>query len=152
MGPTSPFILDPVCLLEYRASGFRESILSEEYLSINQPCPDRIEVIWLTALPPRSKLPFSFTSRSLNMAVLSSIVLGLLASVAVASPTPVQYSPDEIAQLVPRATIASDAVVGFAETVPSGTEGALYEAYQPYLYVVNGCVPFPAVNAAGDTR
>jgi hypothetical protein len=42
--------------------------------------------------------------------------------------------------------------VGFAQTVPDDTEGALYLAYQPYLYVVNGCVPFPGVDAAGDTK
>ncbi|KAK1999966.1 necrosis inducing protein [Colletotrichum falcatum] len=50
-----------------------------------------------------------------------------------------------------RAVIAHDAVVGFPETVPSGVVGALYLKYKPYLYVVNGCVPFPAVDAAGNT-
>lgn len=70
--------------------------------------------------------------------------LSLLASSVVASPTPVQ--------LESRAAIDSDAVVGFPETVPSGTVGTVYEAYQPYLYVVNGCVPFPAVDASGNTR
>lgn len=52
----------------------------------------------------------------------------------------------------PRAVIDDNLVVGFPETVPSGTVGAVYEAYQPYLYVVNGCVPFPAVDAEGNTR
>ena len=42
--------------------------------------------------------------------------------------------------------------VGFAETVPDGTTGDAYLAYQPYLYVVNGCVPFPGVDAAGNTK
>ncbi|KAH8690875.1 npp1 domain-containing protein [Talaromyces proteolyticus] len=51
-----------------------------------------------------------------------------------------------------RGTIASDEIVGFPETVPSGTTGDVYLAYKPYLYVVNGCVPFPAVNAEGDTN
>ena len=51
-----------------------------------------------------------------------------------------------------RGTIASDEIVGFPETVPSGTVGEVYEAYQPYLYVVNGCVPFPAVDAEGNTK
>lgn len=46
--------------------------------------------------------------------------------------------------------IDHDAVVGFAQTVPSGTEGTLYLKYKPYLYVVNGCVPFPAVDADGN--
>lgn len=51
-----------------------------------------------------------------------------------------------------RATIASNEIVGFDQTVPSGTVGDVYLAYQPYLYVVNGCVPFPAVDAEGDTK
>lgn len=77
------------------------------------------------------------------MAVLSRVLAGLLATVAVnATPMTLQS----------RASIASDAVVGFAETVPSGTVGTVYEAYQPYLYVVNGCVPFPAVDASGNTK
>jgi hypothetical protein len=67
-----------------------------------------------------------------------TIKLGLLAVVA-ASP------------LSERAVIASDAVVGFPETVPSGTAGSVYLAYKPHLKVVNGCVPFPAVDAAGNT-
>ncbi|KAJ9620458.1 hypothetical protein H2203_007664 [Taxawa tesnikishii (nom. ined.)] len=46
--------------------------------------------------------------------------------------------------------IDHDAVVGFAQTVPSGTEGTLYLKYKPHLYVTNGCVPYPAVDAAGD--
>lgn len=51
-----------------------------------------------------------------------------------------------------RADIAHDAVVGFAQTVPSTTEGTLMLKYQPYLYVVDGCVPFPAVDEDGNTR
>jgi hypothetical protein len=86
------------------------------------------------------------------MAVLSNLVLGLLASVAVASPTPVQYLPDHVADLMPRATLGVDEIVGFAETVPATTAGTVYEAYQPFLKVVNGCVPFPAVDAEGNTR
>lgn len=78
------------------------------------------------------------------MAVLSRFlqlsVVSLVASVSVTA-TPLQ----------PRAVIAHDAVVGFAETVPSGTVGNVYEAYQPFLKVVNGCVPFPAVDASGNT-
>lgn len=81
------------------------------------------------------------------MAVLSRFIVGLLASVVIASPTPVP----NIKQLVSRAVIAHDAVVSFAETVPATTQGTLYEAYQPFLKVVNGCVPFPAVEADGDT-
>ncbi|KAJ7123740.1 npp1 domain-containing protein [Mycena epipterygia] len=51
-----------------------------------------------------------------------------------------------------RAAIDSDQVVGFPQTVPSGTIGNVYLAYQPHLYVVNGCVPFPAVDASGNTN
>ena len=51
-----------------------------------------------------------------------------------------------------RGTVGADDIVGFPETVPGGTVGTVYEAYQPYLYVVNGCVPFPAVDAAGVTK
>ncbi|CAO2649973.1 Nn.00g012650.m01.CDS01 [Neocucurbitaria sp. VM-36] len=50
-----------------------------------------------------------------------------------------------------RAVINHDAVVGFPQTVPSGIAGTLYLKYKPFLQVFNGCVPFPAVNAAGDT-
>ena len=80
------------------------------------------------------------------MAVLSRFVklsVGLLAAASVnATPFSLQS----------RGTISSDDIVGFAQTVPSGTVGDVYLAYKPYLYVVNGCVPFPAVDAAGDTK
>jgi hypothetical protein len=51
-----------------------------------------------------------------------------------------------------RATIPHDEVVGFPQTVPSGIEGTLYLKYQPFLDVINGCVPFPAVDADGNVR
>jgi hypothetical protein len=51
-----------------------------------------------------------------------------------------------------RAVIAHTAVVGFPQTVPTGLTGTLMLKYKPFLNVFNGCVPFPAVNAAGDTR
>lgn len=66
----------------------------------------------------------------------------LLALVATALSAPVDK----------RAVISHDAVVGFAQTVPSGTTGTLYLKYKPYLKVENGCVPFPAVDASGNTR
>ncbi|KAB8292951.1 hypothetical protein EYC80_007315 [Monilinia laxa] len=68
--------------------------------------------------------------------------LSLLASTAIAAPS----------QIDSRAAIASNEVVGFAQAVPSGTVGDVYLAYKPYLKVVNGCVPFPAVDAAGNTN
>jgi hypothetical protein len=52
----------------------------------------------------------------------------------------------------PRAVIAHNAVVGFPQTVPADTTGQLYLKYKPYLKVFNGCVPFPAVEADGDTK
>ena len=50
-----------------------------------------------------------------------------------------------------RAVINHSAVAGFAQAVPSGTVGTLMLKYKPYLKVFNGCVPFPAVDAAGNT-
>ncbi|KAJ7836689.1 putative NPP1 domain protein [Mycena olivaceomarginata] len=75
---------------------------------------------------------------SLRHLLKQTIKLGLLAVVA-ASP------------LSERAVIDSDAVVGFLQTVPASTAGSVYLAYKPHLKVVNGCVPFPAVDAAGNT-
>lgn len=88
------------------------------------------------------------------MAVSSILKLALLAAVAVnAAPTKTENPVTRtLHQLFPRTTLAYDDIVGFSQTVPSGTEGDLYTAYQPYLYVVNGCVPFPAVDAEGDIR
>ena len=77
------------------------------------------------------------------MAVLSTL-LSVIAALVAVNATPVQ--------LQSRGTVSSDSIVGLPQAVPSDTEGALYLAYQPYLYVVNGCVPFPAVDAAGDTK
>lgn len=81
---------------------------------------------------------------SLAMAPLSQLLSFalLLAASSLASPT----------SLEKRAAIDHDAVVGFPQTVPSGTLGQLYLKYKPYLKVVNGCVPFPAVDAQGNTK
>jgi hypothetical protein len=79
------------------------------------------------------------------MAALSRLLqlsIGLLATAISATPL----------QLQERTTIGSNDIVGFAQAVPSGTVGSVYLAYKPYLKVVNGCVPFPAVNAAGATK
>lgn len=48
-----------------------------------------------------------------------------------------------------RAVVPHDEVVGFPQTVPDGTTGALDLRYKPYLYVASGCVTFPAVSPAG---
>ncbi|EMD88421.1 hypothetical protein COCC4DRAFT_65170 [Bipolaris maydis ATCC 48331] len=74
---------------------------------------------------------------------LRSLPLQLLAAASVVLSSPVS--------LESRAVIAHDAVVPFPETVPSGLVGQLMLKYKPFLKVFNGCVPFPAVNAAGDT-
>lgn len=73
-------------------------------------------------------------------------VLSILLSIGLMVSTFANASPVE-----KRAVIAHDAVVGFPETVPSTTAGKLYLAYKPHLKVVNGCVPFPAVDASGNT-
>ncbi|OJD31600.1 npp1 domain protein [Diplodia corticola] len=51
-----------------------------------------------------------------------------------------------------RDAIDHDAVVGFPETVPAGAVGELYEKFKPFLKVESGCVPFPAVDAQGNTN
>ncbi|KAH9862663.1 hypothetical protein J1614_010756 [Plenodomus biglobosus] len=53
--------------------------------------------------------------------------------------------------LVTREVIGHGAVVGFPETVPDDLTGRLYLKYKPYLKVFTGCVPYPAVDAAGNT-
>ncbi|KAJ7613706.1 putative necrosis and ethylene inducing peptide 2 precursor [Mycena polygramma] len=76
---------------------------------------------------------FYLLKRAINLGLMSLVVVGA-------------------APLTDRAAIDSDAVVGFPQTVPSGTAGSVYLAYQPHLKVVNGCVPFPAVDAEGNTN
>jgi hypothetical protein len=53
---------------------------------------------------------------------------------------------------IKRDDIDYDEVVGFDETVPDTTAGDLMLKWQPLLYVVDGCVPFPAVDEDGNTR
>lgn len=66
--------------------------------------------------------------------------------------TPVLAALVSAAAVQPRGTVGSDKIVGFPETVPAGTAGSVYKAYQPLLFIVNGCVPFPAVDSAGNTK
>ncbi|KAH7327510.1 necrosis inducing protein [Rhexocercosporidium sp. MPI-PUGE-AT-0058] len=51
-----------------------------------------------------------------------------------------------------RATLPTSTIVGLPEAVPNNVTGQLYQAYQPYLEVLNGCVPYPAVDANGNTN
>ena len=75
------------------------------------------------------------------MAPLFKIIsFALLAGASLAAPTE------------KRAVIGSDQVVSFPQTVPSGTLGTLYLKYKPFLKIVNGCVPFPAVDSQGNTK
>ncbi|KAL1651086.1 hypothetical protein SLS61_005604 [Didymella pomorum] len=74
---------------------------------------------------------------------VQSLALQLLAAATCISALPTSVEK--------RAVINHDAVVGFAQAVPSGTVGTLMLKYKPYLKVFNGCVPFPAVDAAGNT-
>ncbi|KAL3456834.1 NPP1-domain-containing protein [Aspergillus heterothallicus] len=83
-----------------------------------------------------------------------TLVLALVASAAsmpLSSTTATVPELNNTTFLTSRAVIDHDAVVGFPETVPDSTLGQLYLAYQPYLYVESGCVPFPAVDAEGNT-
>lgn len=109
--------------------------------------------------PSRSTLSYTMLAR------LSLTLLALAASASCAAlPVPARRAiiPTGAHGLRPtrtrntalarRSDIASDAVVGFDTTVPDSTEGTLMETWWPYLYVVDGCVPFPAVDADGDTR
>ncbi|CAG8252579.1 unnamed protein product [Penicillium nalgiovense] len=73
----------------------------------------------------------------------------LIAGLAALTALPVTASPVD---LVRRGTVGNADIVGLPQTVPSGAEGDLYLAYQPKLKVVNGCVPFPGVDAAGNTN
>lgn len=73
--------------------------------------------------------------------MLAKVSLLALVSAALAAP-----------QSVKRGDIDHDAVVGFPQTVPDTTTGELMLKWQPLLYVVDGCVPFPAVDAEGNTR
>lgn len=58
----------------------------------------------------------------------------------------------QASSLTARDVIDHDKVVGLPESVPSGIKGEVYKAYQPFLKVDEGCVPFPAVDAEGNTR
>ncbi|CAG8162547.1 unnamed protein product [Penicillium salamii] len=73
----------------------------------------------------------------------------LLTGLAALAVLPVSATPHALSR---RGTVDSDKLVGLPQTLPSGATGDLYLAYQPHLKVVNGCVPFPAVDADGNTN
>ena len=102
--------------------------------------PYVIRVPWIPRLDLSINCPAGYQQYDSTRMAVSTLLVSLFALGAIASP------------VEKRAVIDHDAVVGFAETVPSGTVGSVYEAYQPFLKVVNGCVPFPAVDSAGNTR
>lgn len=89
----------------------------------------------------------SVTGIMASFAYLVQVALLLVATIH-ASPLP----RSSATTLLKRATIASSKIVGLTETIPDGHFGDLYKAYQPYLKVRNGCVPFPAVDIDGNTK
>lgn len=95
-----------------------------------------------------STAPNNKTWVSSTVAMIANLpVSALVVSAAIAAPSRTDSSP-----VAKRSDIASDEVVGFDTTVADDTEGDLMLQWQPYLYVVDGCVPFPAVDAEGNTR
>ncbi|KAM4057233.1 necrosis inducing protein (NPP1) domain-containing protein [Hirsutella rhossiliensis] len=48
--------------------------------------------------------------------------------------------------------LAHDKVQPFPETVPDDLTGKLYKRFKPWLHIIHGCVPFPAVDAQGNTN
>jgi hypothetical protein len=54
--------------------------------------------------------------------------------------------------VVAAGTLPNSVIVGISEAVPNSITGTVYEAYQPYLDVINGCVPSPAVDVNGNTK
>lgn len=81
------------------------------------------------------------------MAILSLRNLFLLLSAT----STFLISPVNANPLHRRAVIAHDAVVGFPQAVPGDAAGAAALKFKPWLDVRNGCVPFPAVDALGNT-
>lgn len=81
---------------------------------------------------------------------IRSVLIGL-----VLTAVPVLGAPAQAQASTPleaRSVISHDAVVGFTEAVPDSVAGTLMLKYKPMLKVTNGCVPFPAVDAEGNTR
>ncbi|KAH8591767.1 putative necrosis and ethylene inducing peptide 2 [Bisporella sp. PMI_857] len=79
------------------------------------------------------------------MAVIAAFLQLLLASSAVNAFPLLSF-------LHRRAVLPNPNIISLPESVPAGVVGDVYEAYQPYLEVYNGCVPSPAVDANGNTN
>lgn len=73
----------------------------------------------------------------------------LIAALTALTVLPVTANPVELSR---RETVGSTDIVGLPETVPAGATGDRYLTYQPKLKVVNGCVPFPGIDADGNTK
>ncbi|KAF4759708.1 hypothetical protein N7455_001866 [Penicillium solitum] len=73
----------------------------------------------------------------------------LIAALTALTVLPVTANPVELSR---RGTVGHSDLVGLPQTVPAGATGDRYLAYQPKLKVVNGCVPFPAVDVSGNTN
>jgi hypothetical protein len=78
--------------------------------------------------------------------MLAKIVAIALAAGASVLATPVESRQDNIT------VVPHDQVVGFPQEVPKDAIGATYLRFKPWLYVYNGCVPYPAVEANGSVR
>ena len=87
----------------------------------------------------------------MNLKALSTLSL-LLATAPLAAALPLRIKIEDFftSLLATRDVIPHDSVVGFPETVPSGTMGEMMLKWQPKLQVFTGCVPFPAVDADGN--
>ncbi|PBP23642.1 hypothetical protein BUE80_DR005297 [Diplocarpon rosae] len=75
------------------------------------------------------------------MSILSRFVQFLVVTVAV------NGSPLERRGV---GTLPAHEIVGLPEAVPNNMTGLLYKTYQPFLHVLNGCLPFPAVDINGN--
>ncbi|BAB04114.1 NPP1 family protein [Halalkalibacterium halodurans] len=72
------------------------------------------------------------------MRFVIGFLLSILASISLVSPANA-------------AVIDHDKVVGFEEVTPTTITQKVAKRFQPYLTVSTGCVPFPAVDADGNT-
>lgn len=74
-----------------------------------------------------------------------SAIVSLLALTAVVSAAPAKRA-DSVNW------VDSGSIASWGETLLNDPVGNLISTYKPYLKVVTGCVPFPAVSAAGDVE